>query len=68
MRRLVPYLGIACAVALGIAVAPYIGWLVVGTVLFLAFCVAYTLVVRGVRRLTGRLRLAFQRWADRTLV
>lgn len=68
MRRLVPYLGIACAVALGIALAPYIGWLVVGTVLFLAFCVAYTLVARGVRHLMGRLRRWVHRWADRTLV
>jgi ascorbate-specific PTS system EIIC-type component UlaA len=68
MRPVAPYVGIAVAVAIGVALAPYLGWIVVGVVLFLAFCVAYTLVVRGVRRLTGRLRQAFQRWADRTLV
>lgn len=63
MRSLVPYAGIALAVAVGIALAPYIGWVLFWTVVALACCVALALIRRGVRRI----RVALRQWADRTL-
>lgn len=54
MRRLAPYAGIALAVAVGIFLAPYLGWIALGTVLFLAACVGVALLQRAWRRLMAR--------------
>lgn len=63
MRRVAPYLGIAVAVAIGVALAPYIGWVLVWLAAALAFCVAMALLRRGYRRV----KAALHRWTDRTL-
>jgi uncharacterized membrane protein YdjX (TVP38/TMEM64 family) len=64
MRRVAPYLGIAVAVAIGVALAPYIGWVLVWLAAALAFCVAMAFLRRGVRRI----RAALLAWRHRTLV
>jgi hypothetical protein len=56
MRRLAPFVGIALSVALGIALAPYIGWILLGAVLLLAWCVAAWLVRTGYRRVMKPVR------------
>lgn len=56
MRPVAPYVGIAVAVAIGVALAPYLGWIVVWTVAGLAVCVALALLRRGVRRIRASLR------------
>jgi hypothetical protein len=56
--RVVPYLGIAVAVAVGIAVAPYIWWLLFATVVFLAACVCAAVIRRAWWRVTASVQRA----------
>lgn len=57
--RLGPFVLLAIAVAIGVALAPYIGALIAIAVAFLLLCVLVALFDRGVKRITA----AFRRWA-----
>lgn len=56
MRPFLPYLGIAFAVALGVALAPYLGWIVLAAVACFGLLLAIGFLRIGWRAVMRRVR------------